>query len=138
MNRASLHCNEISEVVKRRSHGGFVLIATIIMTMTLGLIGASLLGMKSDSIADSSIQREEVQALYLAESGASEAIWYLQNIDILWVGDNPVEHTTNKGSYTITIDHSASPKITIISTGYIPNLANARVKRTIQVIGDLI
>ena len=96
-----------------------------------------MLTMVDHHFIDAAYQRDEVQAFFLAETGAEEAIWYMQNIDSNWVGDTPTEHVLNNGTYVINVDQSASPVRVITVTGYVPNLANARVQKTIEVTGTM-
>jgi len=120
-----------------RKQKGFILLTTVIMCSALLLTGAAMLSMVDHHFVDAQYQRDEVQALFLAETGAEEAIWYLQNVDSTWSGDSPTEHALNNGVYTISIDQSAAPIRVITATGYIPNIANAQVRKTIEVTGTM-
>ncbi len=122
---------------KNKNPSGFVLIGISILMGILVLIGASLLGMVDTNLVDAFVQQEEVQALYLAETGIEEGIWYLQNVDITWTGDSPTEHMLTKGSYTISVDQSGAPTYIITVTGYVPNKSNVRVQKTLEVTGTL-
>jgi len=116
---------------------GFVLIGVLILTGALLMMGTALLSMTQYHFTDSFIEQEKIHALYLAETGVEEGIWYLQNVDINWTGDSPTEHSFGMGSYTIAVDQSGAPTYVITVTGYVPNLTNARVQKTIEVTGTL-
>lgn len=124
--------------ISNHKEKGFVLIATVILMGSLLVIGTSVLSMVDTNLADAFVQQEEVHAVYLAETGIEEAIWYLQNVDITWTGDSPTEHTLNNGTYTISVDNSGAPTYVITVTGYVPALTNARVQKTIEVTGTLL
>ena len=122
----------------RKKNQGFVLLGLVI-TLSVALIsGIALIEMSQYQQGDSFNYQEEVQALYLAESGIDEAIWYLRQRDPNWGGDFPTEHSLNNGSYVIQVDNSLYPQVTITVTGYVPNRDQARVRKTIQVRGQLI
>jgi len=126
---------KISSILSCRKQKGFILLTTIILSSALLLTGAAMLTMVDHHFVDAAYQRDEVQAFFLAETGAEEAIWYLQNIDSNWVGDTPTEHVLNNGTYVINIDHSGAPVRVITVTGYVPDITNARVQKTIEVTG---
>jgi len=128
---------KISSIPPSKKQKGFILLTTIILSSALLLTGAAMLTMVDHHFIDAAYQRDEVQAFFLAETGAEEAIWYMQNIDSNWVGDTPTEHVLNNGTYVINVDQSASPVRVITVTGYVPNLANARVQKTIEVTGTM-
>lgn len=117
---------------------GFILITTLILTGVLVTIGAALLTMVNQNYADAGFQRDEAQAIYLAETAVEEAVWYLKNVDVAWTGDAPTEHTLNTGSYTISVDQGGAPTVVITGIGYVPNKANARVQKTLEVTGNLL
>ena len=121
-----------------KQQSGLVLLTSIFLLGGLVLTGASLLSMVDYNFVDAERHRDEVQAFYLAESAAEEAIWYLKNVDANWIGDLPTEHITPNGSYTITIDQSNSPTFVIIAVGYVPNISNANAIKSIEVTGTIL
>ena len=123
--------------MKNKKQQGVALITIMVIVGTLSVLGVALLSLVDTNLADSTVQGEEAQALYLAESGAADAVWYLENINKNWTGTGSTEHRLNNGSYVITVNQSTAPNVIIEVTAYIPNKANQRVHKTIRVSGRL-
>jgi len=124
--------------IKMKVQKGFVLLTTLILLGGLVITGAALLTMVDYNFVDASRHRDEVQAFYLAETAAEEAIWYLKNVDSAWVGDDPTEHVAPGGSYTIAVDQTNAPTFVISATGYVPNLSNANAIKVIKLTGNIL
>ncbi len=61
------------------AESGVVLIATIIILLTLGALGAALTGLVNSRLQSVTLEMDRLQAAYLAEAGLAEAIYELVN-----------------------------------------------------------
>lgn len=62
-----------------KNQHGMALVATLIFVSVLVTFGVALLAMTGDDSKLSTLQRESTRALYLAETGIEEAIWYMNS-----------------------------------------------------------
>lgn len=99
---------------------------SVVLVGTLALIGGSQLYYQT---ANYSVEAEKATAL--AEAGVDKAINSLNKTGGSYTGE--LETSMGDGSYSVTITPIDVGNKIIEATGYIPNKAKARVKRTIKI-----
>lgn len=106
----------------------------ILVFITLGVVLFTVLFIVSGAqiyFQNALYSAEAEKATALAEAGVDKAITSLNKTGGSYNGES--ETAFGNGSYSVTIT-SQSPGIKVIeSTGYIPNKAGARVKRTVKI-----
>lgn len=104
---------------KRQKDRGMALLLVLFL-MALGVLLLATLNMLLASLRLRDVQNRanEAKALYLAESGMQDALWYLNNQDRTWTGTgasddpahyadfpifvlNTAEHAPERGEYTV-------------------------------------
>ncbi len=122
------------------NHGkkGAVLLLTLIIMITLISVVGAYLGFVQSSTRSTGAQIEDSQAIYLADAGVNQAIWYLNNIapdgsgDYSWrttaypavPGPNstdPQQKSLGNGTFTIWVQDSGS-NIQIYARGTVGEL----------------
>lgn len=103
-----------------------VVILTLVLITTLGLISGSLTYFQSSKYSIESSQAEN-----LAEAGIDKAVAALNESGGTYNGED--ETLLGGGSFSVTVaDKDASTKI-IESTGYIPNKSSPKAKRVVKI-----
>lgn len=80
---------------------------------------------------NTSYSKDERQAILLAEAGVDKAVTSLNKTGGSYNGES--ETILGEGSYSVTITTKDATTKVIESTGYIPDKANAKVKRTVRI-----
>lgn len=104
-----------------------LIVLTLVMVSTVLIISGSVTFNQS-----SQYSIEEVQAISLAEAGIDKAVASLNKTGGSYNGDDEIE--LGSGSVSIAVISQDSGSKVIRSTGYIPNKANPKVKRTVEII----
>lgn len=117
-----------SAINKRRQKGQILTIAlivsTVIMVFAIGLISISTIEYSS-----SNSSYRKTQSLGLAEAGMENAIRQL-NLNTSYTGTTSPT-TMENGEYEISVATNGSTRI-VTTTGYIPNKANYKYKKTVK------
>lgn len=103
-----------------------LIILTLLIINTVVIIGGSLSYNQS-----SKYSLQDVQAVNIAEAGLDKAIASLNKTAGNYNGES--ETSLGSGSYSVTISTIDASTKQIVSTGYIPNKTNPKVKRSVQV-----
>lgn len=104
---------------------GLITLAIITLTTLLLASGSLLLTRSSKS------SLETVQVLNLAEAGIDKAVASLNKTGGSYTGE--AETLLGLGSYESSVTSINSSTLKVIATGYIPNKANAKAKKRIQI-----
>jgi hypothetical protein len=114
----------------RHSNSGQVLVLVVIVAAVVLMSVLVTIGGAQLYFQNSSYSLEGEKATALAEAGLDKAVASLNKAPTSYNGES--ETVFGDGSFSVTITtKDASSKI-IQATGYIPNKAKARVKRTVQ------
>lgn len=125
----NLHCavQKLKSAVHCQSGQVFILITVVlavVMLTTVAIIGGALTFSQS-----SKYSTETVQATNLAEAGIDKAVASLNKTGGSYNGENEVN--LGEGSYTVEITSVDSSTKLIKATGYVPNKANPKSKKTV-------
>lgn len=104
-----------------------LIVLTLVMVSTVLIISGSVTFNQN-----SKYSIEEVQAISLAEAGIDKAVASLNKSGGSYNGDDELD--MGLGSVSITVTSQDSGSKVIRSTGYIPNKASPKVKRTVEII----
>lgn len=103
--------------VNSSEHGAALVIALIIMSM-LSLLTIASFDMLSINVQIAGNHERELKAKYIADAGVEDAIDRLRDNPLWDAGLADIEFPTGSGNtYTVAIDNSEYPSITITSTG---------------------
>ncbi len=112
---------------KGQAIAGVILLLLVVLTLGLALISFAI--RNYINIHQSYLR---IAALDLAEAGIEKAMWELNKIDgDSYTGENNTP--LGEGVFSVSVTDGSSGKI-IISTGFIPNSTNYKVRRTVKVI----
>lgn len=103
-----------------------VVVLSLVMLNTLVIISNSLNLSRS-----SKYTLQEVQAINLAEAGIDKAIATLNSASSTYTGEN--ETALGVGTYEVVVTTKDAATKLIQSTGYIPNKANNKVKKSVKI-----
>lgn len=114
-----------------RIHGQVLVFAVIIMTVAL-ILAASLFTRTTDFLRFGSSGITQEQASSLAEAGIDRALWQLNKTAGSYTGETNTPLGTT-GTFTVAVTNKSSSLKTITATGFVPDAASPRSKRTIKV-----
>lgn len=103
----------------------FILLSTIIIFLTIAIMGAVVVGFTSTAQIEINHLENQIKAFYLAEAGIAHAYWYLRTQAKIGKNFRSSKIILGDGSYAFSIDFLNS---IITSTGYSGNIT-----RTIQI-----
>ncbi len=98
---------------------GAALIIALMVAVSLSMLIISTLEMVTSGIYITSNHKKYLRSLYMADAGVEDSIKQLR-ADPNW-STGFSNKSFESGSYTVSIDNSSSPLITITSTGTVDN-----------------
>lgn len=116
---------------KHLNDSGQIFVLTLIALTVITVGAVAILSGSFTFKQNSRYSLEAIEAINLAEAGADKAIGTLNRIGGSYNGES--ETQLGPGSYEVTVTSIDSGNKTIQSTGYIPNKANAKLKRTVKI-----
>lgn len=123
-----------SKKVKIISKGfpGQILIVGIIFMAVILVLSAALFARVTNYIRFNSNDITREQATNLAEAGLEKALWQLNQTAGAYSGESDTALGTT-GTFEVAVANKTSSLKTLTVTGYVPNKANPRSKRTIKI-----
>lgn len=114
---------------------GQVMIISIIFLAVVLILSSSLFANVTHFVnfGSKSILKEQTNSL--AEAGIERALWQLNQTAGAYTGETST--ALGEGTFTTTIQNKTGNLKTITATGYIPNSANAKAKRTIKLDAEI-
>lgn len=107
----------------------FILTLIALTVITIGTL--AILAGSFTFKQNSRYSLEAIEAISLAEAGADKAVASLNRLGGSYAGESETE--LGPGTFEVTITSIDSGTKTIRATGYIPNKAEAKIKRTVKV-----
>lgn len=105
-----------------------VIVLTLILINSLIIISGAM-----NFFQNSKYSVESTQALNLAEAGIDKAVASLNSYAGNYNPDPNQEVALENGTFTIAVTSDNATTKTILATGYVPNKANSRAKRTVKI-----
>ncbi|MBU1998637.1 MAG: hypothetical protein ABIG46_01730 [Candidatus Omnitrophota bacterium] len=119
------------------SRKGFSLIIVILAMMIFAILGWTLTSMQSGDFEVNSRSFDSERALYLADAGVQEAIYLLFNRNDTFDNDTEIlNRTLGLGQYQVNRVTNGSI-VTVVSSGFIPNITSPRATRQIRLMVTL-
>lgn len=109
---------------------GQILVIALVVTTIMFIVSTALIGITSSEYLASNSSYKKSQALNLAEAGVEKAISEL-NQDVGYQGTEGTPISLDNGEFEVTISGEGQSR-TIEATGYIPNKANYKQKKTVK------
>jgi Tfp pilus assembly protein PilX len=115
----------------KNKQGQIIIVGIIFLSVVL-ILASTLFGRVSSFMNFSATSIINEQATNLAEAGLEKAFWQLNQTAGSYTGETNTL-LGSSGTFTVSIVNTAPNLKIITSTGYVPNAANPKSKRTIKV-----
>lgn len=116
--------------IRTASKPGYVIIMGLIFLVVLMVLTAALLSQTEFFLKFTSRNTLDEQALNLAEAGADVAIWNINLSPSTYTGEANTQ--MGPGTFTVSVTPKDSTTKTITATGYVPNFAAPKAKRSVR------
>lgn len=133
MKKRTVYTERMRSVYPKRMRRGQVLVVGIVFMSVVLILSASLFSRVSNFMGFSSTSIVSEQANNLAEAGIDHTLWQLNKTAGTYIPPATETQVGTTGTFLVSVTNKSSNLKTITATGFVPNSANSKAKRTIKI-----
>ncbi|GEM_PF-2697928 len=122
---------DLNLLTKYKAKRGYIMVLALVFLVVLMVFTGALFSQTTNFLRFSARSTTDEQAINLAEAGIDTAIWNINLSPSTYSGETNTQ--LGPGTFTITVTPKTSTSKTISATGYVPNAAAPRSKRSVKI-----